>query len=478
MAIRYFVNQESHGNDNEAEEEAEEIVCVRTTKYVIRFNLPKYGALTMKRIAIIGAGPMGLALAFFLGDKYRVTIFEKDDRPGGMSASFDFDGFTIERYYHFVNGPDKYLFDLLQRLDMPDAIRWTSTKMGIFSRNAKGVGELQPWGNPIALLRFKGVPLLTRLRYGLHAFSCKFIRDLTPLDDVSAADWIRRWEGNRGYDEFWRFLFEKKFFRLADPLSAAWIASRIRRVANSRQSLMEEKLGYIEGGSQALIDRLVNVIQNNGGEIRLSSPVERVESNDAGQCSVTSGSGTERFDAVVSTMPLPYVKGMIRGISDAYAEKLDKMLNVGCACALFRLGKPVTDNFWVNVNMPGWDIPGIIEYSNLRPTSASYVYIPFYMPHDHENWGMADDALLEKARSYIRGVNPDAAASEQAVRLFRYQYAQPVCPPGFRHILPPYETGARNVLVADTTHSFPEDRSINESTRIAAELSEMLLANL
>lgn len=38
----------------------------------------------MKRIAIIGAGVSGLSVAHFLSDRYDVTIFERENRPGGL----------------------------------------------------------------------------------------------------------------------------------------------------------------------------------------------------------------------------------------------------------------------------------------------------------------------------------------------------------------------------------------------------------
>ena len=54
------------------------------------------------KIAIIGGGPMGLAVAYELILKgYKPEIFEADNRLGGMAASFDFEGLEIERYYHF-----------------------------------------------------------------------------------------------------------------------------------------------------------------------------------------------------------------------------------------------------------------------------------------------------------------------------------------------------------------------------------------
>ena len=43
-----------------------------------------------QRIAVLGAGPMGLAVAYQLAlDGHRPVIFEADDRVGGMSAAFD-----------------------------------------------------------------------------------------------------------------------------------------------------------------------------------------------------------------------------------------------------------------------------------------------------------------------------------------------------------------------------------------------------
>lgn len=428
------------------------------------------------RVAILGAGPMGLAVACRLARAgVRPVLFEADSVPGGMSASFDFDGVQIERYYHFINLPDTALFDLLREQGLEDELRWQSTRMGLFLPDSHGKARLYEWGNPLALLRFPGVSFLTRLRYGLHAFSCKFLKDLDALDDQSAADWIRRWEGNEGYDRLWKPLFEKKFFELADPLSAAWIASRVRRVANSRASLMEERLGYLEHGTQCLMDSMVQTITTHGGEVRLATPVTTVKPTHSSGYSVLWKDGEEDFDVVVSTIPLPLLPELMPELPSAYLERVRSIRNVGCACALFRLREPLTDKFWLNANMPTWDVPGIIEYSNLRPMASAHVYVPFYMPHTHPLWKADDATILDRARTCLQDVNPKAAAGEEAARLFRYTWAQPVCPPGFRRQLPPYDTGLHCVFAADTSHSFPEDRSINESVRIGGELAQCVL---
>lgn len=438
--------------------------------------------MNKKKIAILGAGPMGLAAAYHLSkENTEISIFEKDDCVGGMSASFDFDGVTIEKFYHFINLPDSDLFELLKELNLYENLRWTDTKMGFFrssSKNSTGKGELHVWGNPLALFRLPNVPLITKIRYGFHAFMCKFIKDLTPLDTVPADEWFTRWEGKQGYNIFWKPLFEKKFFELASPLSAAWIASRIRRVANSRKSIMQEQLGYLEGGSQILLDTLVEKIEKKGHTIFLNSSVEKIEKKENNFNIYTNNEVhiNQEFDIVISTIPLPYINKIISFLPQDYKHKLDQINNIGVACALFRFAKPITQNFWLNIDMPDWDIPGIIEYSNLCPMKSAYVYVPFYMPHTHANWHEGDETLLAKACKYIAEINPEVAKTEENACVFRYEYAQPVCPPHFFDILPSYVSGVKGLYIADTTHSFPEDRSIQESAKIAKELSKFALS--
>ena len=138
---------------------------------------------------------MGLAVAYQLArDGHKPVIFEADDRVGGMTAAFDFSGLMIERYYHFHCISDHAFLKILDELGLADQMRWVETKMGYWYQN-----RMQAWGNPVALLRFQGLGLIAKFRYGLHAFLCTKRNDWQPLDKVEATGWIRRWVG----DEAW-----------------------------------------------------------------------------------------------------------------------------------------------------------------------------------------------------------------------------------------------------------------------------------
>ena len=158
--------------------------------------------------------------------------------------------------------------EALDELDIAHHMRWVETKMGYWYQE-----RMQAWGNPVALLRFRGLSLTAKFRYGLHAFLSTKRKDWQPLDKVEATGWIRRWVGDEAWEVLWRRLFDYKFYDHTPNLSAAWIWSRIRRIGRSRYNLFREKLGYFEGGSTTLLNAIHADIEKNGGSVRLTSPV-------------------------------------------------------------------------------------------------------------------------------------------------------------------------------------------------------------
>lgn len=413
-----------------------------------------------RRIAVLGAGPMGLAVAYQLArDGHKPVVFEADDRVGGMTAAFDFSGLSIERYYHFHCISDHAFLTVLDELALADRMRWVETKMGYWYQN-----RLQPWGNPVALLKFKGLSLVAKFRYGLHAFLSTKRNDWKPLDNVEATGWIRRWVGAEAWEVLWRRLFDYKFYDYSDNLSAAWIWSRIRRIGRSRYSLFREKLGYLEGGSDTLLRAMVSDIEKHGGELRLKSPVTKVLMANGQVQGVLVNGQVETFDKVISTIPLPYVPRVMPDLPEDIRERFQALKNVAVVCVIAKLAKPLSGNFWLNVNDPEMDIPGLVEYSNLRPLDPHIVYVPFYMPGEHPKFAEPDQEFLDKVRRYFKKINTDLRDEDFIeLRASRYRYAQPICDPGYLDRLPPVSLPIKGLWVADTSYYYPEDRGISES---------------
>jgi protoporphyrinogen oxidase len=423
----------------------------------------------LTRVAVIGAGAMGLAAAFhLLRAGHEVEVFEADDHPGGMAAHFDLDGLSIERFYHFICKADRPTFTLLAELGLADRLRWRATSMGYFY-----AGELHPWGDPWALLRFPHLDPVSKLRYGMHMFLLTRRTQWSDLDGLHADDWLRSKQGERAWHVLWEKLFTLKFFEHSHDVSAAWIWARIKRIGTSRRSLMQEELGYLEGGSETLVVALVDRIAGLGGRLHLGCPTQEIRVRDGRVEGIVAGGVERKFDAVICTIPFPRVPALIPGLPEPVKAQYRALINVGVVCVVHKLRRSVTPHFWVNVNDERAAIPGIVEFSNLRDLGGTrVVYVPYYMPVTHPRFARDNATFIAESFGYLRLINP---ALREADRLASYvgrlRHAQPVCPPGFLSRLPPVRGVVAGLQVADTSVYYPEDRGISESVRVAREMA-------
>ncbi len=427
----------------------------------------------MSTYAVIGAGPMGLACAYeLLRNGYSVDIYEADDRLGGMSAHFDFNGLSIERYYHFICKPDDPLFELLEELNLKDKLHWVNTSMGYFYN-----GMHYDWGNPLALLKFKPLSLIDRLRYGVHMFYCTKIKNWKRLDAQEASQWIKKWIGKKAYRILWERLFSLKFHKYVGNLSAAWIWARIHRVGNSRKSIFQEQMGYMEGGSETLLNTMDAWIRQHGGSVQLSCPVKNIQYEQGRIIGITlPDGGTREYENVISTVPLPFVPRLINDLPESSLQAYESIQNIGVVCLIFKLRRSITPHFWLNISDSRIEIPGIIEFSNLRPFNEHIVYVPFYLPRDNPKYQQSDDDFIAESLNYFRILSPDFNDDDVIdVNVSRYGFAQPICPPSFPATLPPIETEIEGLYVMDTSYYYPEDRSISESVKLGREVARKIV---
>ncbi len=423
-----------------------------------------------QNIAVLGGGPMGLALAWrLLKQGHAVSIFEAGDRVGGMTASFDFDGLRIERFFHFLCATDYDYFNLLEELGITSKLKWVNTRMGIFHE-----GRLHNWGEPFALLKFSGLNLIEKASYAFKVLYCKNLKNFDKLDQQTATSWLRQWLGERAYKILWEPLMSLKFYQLKDEVSAAWIAARVQRVAHSRESLFKEKLGYLEGGSDTLLFALEAAIRQRGGEIYLSTPVEKVLVSDNRVTGLCVNGNERQFDKVISTIPLPYVAKIVPDLPKEDLKKLNELRNVGVVTVKLKLDHQLTPYFWLNLTDTQYGIPGIIEYSNLNPLADTVVYVPYYMPQDNFKFIWDNEQFRTETIRCLQAINP--SFNENWIKAFhvsRYFYAQPICTPGFLSTLPPIKSAIDGFFMADTSYYYPQDRSITESIKMGNQLADM-----
>lgn len=186
----------------------------------------------------------------------------------------------------------------------------------------------------------------------------------------------------------------------------------------------------------------------------------------------------EEFDKVISTIPLPFVPKLIPDLPSDVLSAFQSIKNIAVVCVIVKLKKPVTENFWLNTNDPEMDIPGLVEYTNLRSLDCHVVYVPFYMPGEHPKFAEPDAVFLEKVKRYLQKINPLLQQDDFIdIRASRYRYAQPVCGPGYLDRLPPVTLPIKGLWVADTSYYYPEDRGISESIDFGRTLANKVISS-
>jgi protoporphyrinogen oxidase len=201
--------------------------------------------------------------------------------------------------------------------------------------------------------------------------------------------------------------------------------------------------------------------------------VEEITSENGSITGVKAAGKFFQADAVISTVPTPLIGRLVPSLPQPGKDMYAAIKNIGVVCLLFKLRKSVTPHFWVNIIDDGIEIPGIIEFSNLRPLRETVVYVPYYMPRTQPKWEWSDRQFIKEAFAYLKRINPAISDADLIdSKVGRLTFAQPVCEPNFRHKLPSIQTPIAGLQIADTCFYYPEDRGIAESIRLGRQMAE------
>jgi protoporphyrinogen oxidase len=434
-----------------------------------------------QRIGVIGGGMAGLTAALRLAQAgHEVVLWERGKRLGGQAVAFEVDdGVHLEHFYHHLFQSDRDIVALIDELGIADHLLWLPSNVGYFAD-----GRIWPLNGALDLLRLGFIPFHDRLRIGLVTAYLQRVRTSKRFEAVTAEHWLRRALGQRAYDRTLGAQLRAKFGAAAGDVAMVWFWGKIwLRTTSRRSPLDQEKLGYIRGSFNVLIDALANACRAAGVELVTGTGPERLSEIDGGRWEAMVDGAPIEVDAVVATVPSPILLRLAPGLPPAYAAKLTGSRYEAAIVAILRLTHPLSDIYWLNIADDDLPFTGIIEHTNFMPPSdyngKHYVYLGKYLETDHPYWSLSDEELIATYVPFLQRVNP-AFRPEWIERswVFRERAAQPIVPLHYSERIPDFRTGLPNLYLANTSQIYPEDRGTNYSVRLGNRIAAMVNADL
>lgn len=431
-----------------------------------------------KTICVIGAGLTGLVAAYRLaGLGHAVILLESTLEAGGMVSSFPLGRTRLEHLYHHSFTSDQELIALAGELQLKDAFTYRETRDALYSG-----GRLYPFSGAFDLMRFRPLPLMQRLRTGLMVLKAGKIRNFQTLEHETALDYLNRNSGDIACDQLWKPLLRAKFDQDADRVSAVWIWNKFKLRGGSRASkFSRQKLGYMRGSFQTLIDALVHGIEDRGGCIHYGyTAMDIIRRGRRYQIAcILDNCSQAAFtaDAVIAAVASRQFANIVTSLAlpKPYMQRIRQVRYKGDLCLVLRVRKSLSPYYWTTVCD---DLPFVVvvEHTNMTGTSeygGSVIYLSRYLDVSDPRWIKSDGEIFQQFIEGLKIMYPAfSTADVMDWRLRRTRYAQPVITCSYRTRQPEMETPAPGVYLAGMAQIYPEDRGMNYAVRLGNDAAE------
>ncbi len=425
-------------------------------------------------IAVVGAGATGLTAAWKLSQNgHKVTVYEKEECPGGLTAAMPIGDDMLEVFYHHIFTNDTILIDLIKELGLEKELQWYEPSNVIYIND-----KVYPFTSPMDLLMFKPLSFVSRIRMGIMVLKARFIKDYLSIEDTTAKEWIIKHGGKECYDLVWEPLLHSKFDIDVKNIAATWIWSKFKLRGSSRgKNINKELLGYMTGSFAKIYDRMVEKIRENGSEVRLGEPVHEIL-KDHDIFRIKSTGSPKEYDIVLFTASPERLSYVIKGMGKNYLDRLRKIKYKANICMILELKESLSNNYWMTIADKEIPFVLVIEQTNLikeHRYGSHVVYLSRYLDPTNELFQKDDDEVkslfISGLKRVFKGFNEDLIIN---THLTRAMDSQPVVQTGYSKLIPEVETPMKGLYLASMAQIYPEDRGQNYAIRAGLDAAEMI----
>lgn len=431
------------------------------------------------KIGIIGAGFTGLSAAYYLSRAgHSVSVFEKDDKPGGLAIGYQEKGWnwTLESHYHHWFTNDKSILDLASQIN--HKVHAPRPKTSSFVKD--GVYQLD---SPTSVLKFPLLSIVDRIRMGAALATLRYNPIWKPLEKYKAEPYLKKSMGEKAYQMLWEPLLVNKLGKYAQDVSLAWFWARVYKRTSS--------LAYPEGGFLSFAYHLQKNIEKQGGTFyynteileltSLNKPQVKFKKNGNVKSSTPAKSEIKDYDVIIVTLPSMMFARLTPSLPKAYVDNAKKRISIGAATMVLRLKKQFLQDgtYWLSMCDLNSPILAVVEHTNYMDpahyNNEHIVYVGNYMETTDPRFSMNDKELLALYDPWLSKINPDYKKSLIDFKVFHAPFAQPIVFPNYSKNIPSFETPLQNVYLANIEQVYPWDRGTNYAVELGEKIANLTL---
>jgi protoporphyrinogen oxidase len=405
------------------------------------------------RIAVIGAGPAGLACAYQLTKAgVKTDLYEAGGAVGGLARSFSLWNQTVDLGPHRFFSRDPRVNKL-----------W----LEVVGRDYLMVDRLTRilYNNKLYQYPLKPIDVVGKLGAAETARSLlSYLREKivpeTPGDgEETFESWVVRRFGRRLYEIFFKTYSEKLWGIPCSELDTDFAVQRIKRFSlfealkaafsiengNTHRTLVD-RFAYPDEGTGMVYERMASYVSEKGGNIYLNTPVRRVINVGREVSGIEFKDGrTEAYDHIVSTMPLTLlVLGLEGAGEDVIASAKSLRFRNTILVYLNVQSENLFPDNWIYIHSPQLRVGRITNFRNWSPRlyggeESSILALEYWCDEADEFWLREDDGLIELGKKELADaglVRPDAITGGY---VYRINKCYPVYRSGYKKVLKPIE---------------------------------------
>lgn len=423
---------------------------------------------------VVGAGMVGLAVAHRLSQAgHRVTVLERAEALGGLTASHSVGPVTWDQHYHVTLASDSAWRAILSDIGLDDQVVWKTTRTACLAD-----GTLLPVSSPAEFLRFTPLTLVQRVRLGATLAWATQVRNGRALEQVGVEPWLRKLSGDSAFDRFWKPLLRAKLGGAYNQASAAFIWATAQRLGKARKNGLDaEKFGYVPGGYARIVNTFVDHLRTNGVVFQTGVNIQGVTTR-----TVVLADGTSiDADNIVVTTSSHTASRLVPALSDRERDLLTSIVYQGVIDVSVVLPKPLCP-YYLTYLLDETILTGIVDMSSLVDPQEldghGLVYLPRYSAPDDPMFDWSDDRIVDAFIDALATAYPSFDRSTiVATKVARVREVFSVPTLGYSDRVSPFSTTVPGVWIANGSQIVNGTLNVDESVQLAERaVAEMLRA--